>query len=92
MPVIVCKVMPSSEKQHRPADKIEKLNALVDDIVKSDLQFIRCDTWSIFADKNGDSPKDEFPDLLHPNAIGYAKLTAALKPIFSGLNLAAAKS
>lgn len=92
MPVIVCKVMPSSEKQHRPADKIEKLNALVDDIVKSDPQFIRCDTWSIYADENGDSPKDEFPDLLHPNAIGYAKWTAALKPIFSKLNLEAAKS
>jgi lysophospholipase L1-like esterase len=92
MPVIVCKVMPSSEKQHRPAGKIEKLNALVDDIVKSDPKFIRCDTWSIYADKNGDCPVDEFPDRLHPNAIGYAKWAAALKPIFSRLNLEAAKS
>jgi lysophospholipase L1-like esterase len=92
MPLIVCKVMPSSEKQYRPADQIERLNALVDEIVKSDPQFIRCDTWSIYADKNGNCQEDEFPDLLHPNAIGYAKWANALKPIFAQLNLGAAKT
>ena len=91
MPVIVCKVMPSSNKQHRPTAKIEQLNALVDEIVKSDPHFIRCDTWSIYADANGECKKDEFPDLLHPNAIGYAKWANALKPIFARLNLRAAK-
>ncbi len=53
--------------------------------IKNDPQFTLCDTWSIFADKNGDPPKDEFPDLLHPNAMGYAKWEAALKPIFAKL-------
>jgi lysophospholipase L1-like esterase len=91
MPVIVCKVMPSSEKQHRPAGQIEKFNALVDDIVKNDPQFFRCDTWSLYADENGDCKKEEFPDLLHPNAIGYAKWAGALKPIFARLDLGAAK-
>jgi lysophospholipase L1-like esterase len=91
MPVIVCKVMPSSTKQYRPADKIEQLNALVDEIVKNDPQCIRCDTWSIYANENGECKKDEFPDLLHPNAIGYAKWVDALKPIFAQLNLGAAK-
>ena len=91
MPVIVCKVMPSSEKQHRPTAKIEQLNALVDEIVKSDPHFILCDTWSIYADANGECKKDEFPDWLHPNAIGYAKWANALKPIFARLNLRAAK-
>ncbi len=91
MPVIVCKVMPSSDKQHRPADKIEQLNSLMDEIVKSDPQFILCDTWSIYADENGECKKEEFPDLLHPNAIGYAKWANALKPIFARLNLGAAK-
>jgi lysophospholipase L1-like esterase len=91
LPVIVCKVMPSSTKQYRPADKIEQLNALVDEIVKSNPQCIRCDTWSIYAGPNGDCQKDEFPDLLHPNAIGYAKWTDALKPIFAKLNLGAEK-
>jgi lysophospholipase L1-like esterase len=91
-PVIVCKVMPSSTKQHRPADKIEQLNALVDNIVKSNQQCVRCDTWSIYAGENGDCKKDEFPDLLHPNAIGYAKWANALKPIFAKLNLGAEKT
>ena len=91
LPVIVCKVMPSSTKQYRPADKIEQLNALVDEIVKSDPQCIRCDTWSIYADENGNCKREEFSDLLHPNAIGYAKWTDALKPIFAKLNLGAEK-
>jgi lysophospholipase L1-like esterase len=87
MPIIVCEVMPSSETKSRPADKIKKLDALI----KKDMRWRRhvyvCDTWSIYADAKGDAPKDEFPDLLHPNAIGYAKWTAALKPIFAKLNL-----
>ena len=92
MPVIVCKVMPSSEKQHRPADKIEQLNALVDEMVKSDPQLNLCDTWSIYADENGHCKREEFPDLLHPNAIGYAKWADALKPIFARLKLGAEKT
>jgi lysophospholipase L1-like esterase len=83
MPVIVCKVMPSSESKQRPAAKIQKVNALVDDLVKTDVQFIRCDTYSIFADENGDAKKEEFPDLLHPNAAGYAKWAAAVEPMLA---------
>jgi lysophospholipase L1-like esterase len=45
----------------------------------------------IYAEQNGDCQKDEFSDLLHPNAIGYAKWANALKPIFARLNLGAAK-
>jgi len=87
MPVIFCKVMPSHASKSRPADKIQKLNALVDDLVKNDPQFIGCDTYSIFADDEGNARKAEFPDLLHPNAAGYAKWTAVLKPIFAKLDL-----
>ena len=65
--------------------------ALVDEIVKSDPQCVRCDTWSIYADENGDCKKEEFPDMLHPNAGGYVKWTNALKPILAQLNLEAAK-
>jgi len=89
MPIVVCKVMPS---KHQLADKIKQFNALVDEIVKSNPQCIRCDTWSIYADENGDCKKDEFPDLLHPNAIGYAKWAEALKPIFAQLNLGTEKA
>jgi lysophospholipase L1-like esterase len=87
LPVVVCEVMPRSDRGQHPADRIEKLNALVAAAIKDDPQFTLCDTWSIYADKNGDCPRDEFPDLLHPNAMGYAKWEAALKPIFAKLNL-----
>ena len=85
IPVIVCKVMPSSAGLKRPADKIKILNALVDEIVKGNSQLIRCDTWSIFANENGNAKKEEFKDLLHPNAAGYAKWKGALDPIFAKL-------
>ncbi len=91
LPVIICEVMPSSEKQHRPAAKIERLNALIVKEMRPKHDVFICDTWSIYADANGDCPRDEFPDLLHPNAVGYAKWTAALNPIFAKLNLQAAE-
>ena len=87
LPVIVCEVMPRSDRGQHPADRIQKLNALVAAAIKNDPQFTLCDTWSIYADKDGNPPKGEFPDLLHPNAAGYAKWEAALKPIFAKLNL-----
>jgi lysophospholipase L1-like esterase len=87
LPVIVCEVMPSSEKMHRPPGVIEKVNALVAAEIRNDPQFILCDTWSIYADKAGDCPQDEFPDLLHPNASGYDKWATELRPIFAGLHL-----
>jgi lysophospholipase L1-like esterase len=89
IPVIVCEVMPSSEEKHRPATTIEKLNALIKKDVKHKSNVCLCDTWSIYAQPDGDCPVDEFPDLLHPNAAGYAKWTAALKPIFAKLDLQA---
>jgi len=92
LPVIVCSVMPSHASKQRPADKIRKLNALVDELVQKDAGCIRCDTWSIFADADGNAKPDEFPDLLHPNAAGYAKWVAALNPILAKLNLPAAKN
>ena len=92
LPIVVCKVMPSSTSKQRPANKIQKLNSLVDEIVKGDSHLIRCDTYSLFADANGDAKKEEFPDLLHPNATGYAKWVAALKPILAKLKLPASSA
>jgi lysophospholipase L1-like esterase len=45
------------------------------------------DTYSIYADDQGGAKKEEFPDLLHPNAAGYAKWTQALEGIFQTLSL-----
>ncbi len=87
LPVIVCKVMPRGNPSQHFAEKIEHLNALVKNFVRTQPNFYVCDTWSIYADENGDCPKDEFPDLLHPNAMGYVKWESALKPIFAELGL-----
>jgi lysophospholipase L1-like esterase/poly(3-hydroxybutyrate) depolymerase len=87
MPVIVCKIMPSAASKHRPADKIQEANRLVDEVVKADPLFIGCDTYSIFADAQGNAQPAEFPDLLHPNQAGYARFAEALRPIFAKLNL-----
>jgi lysophospholipase L1-like esterase len=85
MPVIVCKVMPSSASMRRPADKIQRINALVDARLKDFPQAVRCDTWTPFADARGDAKAAEFPDLLHPNAAGYAKFAEALRPVLAKL-------
>ena len=87
LPVIVCKVMPSDASKNRPADKIQRLNALVDQLVDADPGFIRVDTYALFANEQGNAKKEEFPDLLHPNAAGYAKWAEALRPVFAKLGL-----
>jgi hypothetical protein len=43
------------------------------------------DTWTLFADAAGNSPIALFPDLLHPNAAGYVKWAAALRPVLATL-------
>jgi len=41
----------------------------------------------VFADATGNAKKEEFPDLLHPNAVGYKKWAETLKPVLSQLKL-----
>ncbi len=83
MPIILCNVFPSSESKKRPADQIRKINELYAAAVKGDAQVTLLDTWTLFANENGDAKKEEFPDLLHPNQIGYAKWAAALRPLLA---------
>ncbi len=85
MPIVLCQVFPSSESKARPADKIKKLNQLYAAAVKNDPQITLIETWPLFADAQGDAKLAEFPDLLHPNGVGYAKWAAALHPIFATL-------
>jgi len=87
MPIILCQVFPSSATMKRPADKIKKVNELYAGVVKGDAQVTFIETWPLFADGQGDAKKEEFPDLLHPNQAGYAKWSAALRPIFATLGL-----
>jgi len=85
MPVVLCQVFPSSASKKRPADKIKKINQLYAAVVKGNAQVTFIETWLLFADKQGDAPKEEFPDLLHPNKAGYQKWAAALHPILATL-------
>jgi lysophospholipase L1-like esterase len=83
MPIILCNTFPSSASKRRPAETIKKLNQLYFAAVKGDSQITVLDTWTLFADSAGDAKKPEFPDLLHPNKIGYAKWAAALHPLLA---------
>ena len=87
MPIVLCQVFPSSAALKRPADQIRTVNALYLAAVKNDPQVTYLETWPLFADPGGDATVAEFPDLLHPNEIGYAKWAAALRPVFATLRL-----
>jgi len=87
MPVVLCTVFPSSATKTRPANRIRRVNELYAEAVKDEPQVTLLDTWPLFADVHGDANAGEFPDLLHPNGIGYAKWSAALHPILETLGL-----
>jgi len=85
LPIVLCQVFPSSAKMKRPADRIKAVNALYLKAVKGDPHVTCLETWPLFADPGGDAIAAEFPDLLHPNAAGYAKWAKALRPILATL-------
>lgn len=89
MPIVLNKVMPSSDTKKRPADKIKRINELYAAAVKGDAQVTLLETWVLFADEQGDAKPAEFPDLLHPNDAGYVKWAAAIRPVLETLGLLA---
>ncbi len=85
LPIVLCQVFPSSATKKRPAAQIQAMNALYRAAVKNDPHVTYLETWPLFAGPDGDALLSEFPDLLHPNAIGYAKWAAALRPVLATL-------
>ncbi len=85
MPIVACQMFPSSATMKRPAEKIKQTNELFAAAVKGDPQITLLDTWTLFADSDGDANANEFPDLLHLNEAGYAKWARALQPILATL-------
>ena len=79
--VKLCEVFPSSATKNRPKEKIKKLNQLYAKLVKSNPHVTLVHTWAIFANESGDAKESEFPDLLHPNQVGYTKWANALRPV-----------
>ncbi len=91
-PIVLCQVFPSSATMKRPAEAIRATNALYLAAVKGDPRVTYVETWPLFANEQGDAKKEEFPDLLHPNEVGYAKWAAALRPVFATLGLSEAEA
>lgn len=80
LPIIVCQIFPSATAMKRPAALIRRTNELYAAAAQGDPQITFLETWPLFANAQGDATTAEFPDLLHPNAAGYAKWAAALRP------------
>ncbi len=83
MPIVICQVLPSSSSKSRSADKIKQINQLTAAAVAGDLQITVLDTWTLFANADGDASPEEFPDLLHLNDLGYQKWASAVRPILA---------
>lgn len=83
MPIILCQIFPSDASQKRPADAIKEINKRYEDLAKNYPQVTVLDTWTLFADENGNAKEPEFPDLLHPNELGYSKWAKALHPLLA---------
>ncbi len=88
VPIVLNQVFPSSATKKRPSDRIKAVNALYRAAVKNDPQVTYLETWALFADASGDAAAGDLPDLLNPNAAGYAKWAAALRPILATLGFA----
>jgi lysophospholipase L1-like esterase len=91
LPIVLCQVFPSSPEKNRPAEQIKAVNELYLKAVKGDPQVTYLETWPLFANEDGGAKVEEFPDLLHPNHIGYAKWAAALRPILATLGFPVAE-
>ena len=85
LPVVLCRVFPSSAEKDRPVDQIKGINAAVDKVAKGYQQVTVLDTWTLYANKEGNATPANFRDLLHLNGPGYAKWAAALKPVLATL-------
>ncbi|MEI6712225.1 MAG: GDSL-type esterase/lipase family protein [Verrucomicrobiota bacterium] len=85
VPIVLCRMFPSSAQKKRPADTIRAVNALYEATVKGDPQITVVDTWTLFANPEGDAIGEWFPDMLHLNPAGYERWGAALRPIFATL-------
>jgi len=80
VPIILCQVFPSSVEKKGPASEIMRLNELYAKAAQGDTRITFLVTWPLFANEKGESKPEEFPDLVHPNQVGYTKWADALRP------------
>lgn len=85
LPIVLCQVFPSSSSKKRSAEDIREVNRLTAEAMRGHTQVTVLDTWTLFANEQGDARPEEFPDLLHPNKAGYARWADALRPVLATL-------
>lgn len=85
MPVVLCKVFPAGPANKRPKEQIMNINKGLTAAFHEDPQVTLMETFVLYASKEGYAKKTEFPDLLHPNDIGYRKWAAGIRPILATL-------
>jgi lysophospholipase L1-like esterase len=90
--VIVCKTMPTEDGKPGVA-KIKQANDLVEQFVKTELNFAMCDTFGIFLDEQGHQIAADFKtDHLHLVSAGYVTWKKALDPLIAQFNWGTAKA
>ncbi len=87
MPIVLCETFPCAPDNYRPVSEIRKINTLYAQSWSNDSQVILVNTYGLFAGDDGASLPKYLPDRVHPNALGYARWAAALRPIFTSLEL-----
>jgi lysophospholipase L1-like esterase len=85
VPIVLNRIFPSSPSKKRPAEIVKAVNALYENTVRGDAQITVVDTWSLFANAEGNADGQWFPDLLHLNAAGYDRWAAGLRPVLATL-------
>jgi lysophospholipase L1-like esterase len=81
IPIVLCELFPSSPSRHRPRERIVEVNRLYAALARAHPTVVLLPTWSLFADADGNARASEFPDLLHPNQLGYEKWASLLRPV-----------
>jgi lysophospholipase L1-like esterase len=90
--VIVCKIMPTEDGKPN-VEKIKQANDLVEQFVKTEPNFVMCETFGIYLDEQGHQIAADFKtDHLHPVAAGYVVWKSALDPLMAQLNWSTAKT
>lgn len=87
LPVVVCRIFPSAASMRRPTAAIQQVNELVAGFLKTQPQCLLLDTFTLFADPQGDALPALFPDLLHLNEEGYRTWARGLRPALATLGV-----
>jgi lysophospholipase L1-like esterase len=85
IPIVLCQVMPSTAARQRPPEKVREVNRALAETAKGNLQVTVLDTYTMYADAEGNAAPEYFRDQLHLNRAGYGKWKAALWPILATL-------